>query len=183
MSLSRQVRLLGEVNSEPATFFSRFPYTAYDELMRTQRRIWSLILTLEPALRDILVTQAAAAAEVEAQLFDIPVLRLHVQTLMHHIQHVLRACVDALECGQAPESEEMRAVVDAVHSMESGFALEMNDMAKRVREGRMKMMASVAIVPITVFLYAAVQLAEQVLVLQAAIHRLLQLEQPHSYDD
>ena len=183
MSLSRQARLLSEVSSEPATFFSRFPFAAYEELMRVQRRIWSLILTLEPALRDILVTQAAAAAEVEAQLFDIPVLRMHVHALMGHIQHVLRVGVDALRTCRASDSEEMKAVVDTVHSMESGFALEMNDMAKRVREGHMQLMDSKAIVPITVFLYAAVQLAQQVLVLQAGINRLLQLEQPQTYDD
>ena len=183
LSLSRQTRLLGEVNSEPATFFSRFPLPAYEELMRIQRRIWSLVLTLEPALRDILLTQAKAAAEVEAELFDLPVMRSHIKALIGHIQQVLRSAVSALRTGKASNEEEVRVVVETVHAMEAGFSDELNDMARRVKEGRMKMMHSKAIVPVTCFLYSAVQLAEQVLVLEAAINRLLQLEQPQAYDD
>ena len=182
MSVSRQLRLLGEAVNEPVTFFWSFPTAAYQELIAVQRRVWALVTTLEPALRDVLYTQATAVARVEQQLFDLPVFRSHLQQLIKHTRHVLAGCVEALRTGR-PNQDAAREVVKQVHEMEAGFASTMNDMAKRVREGRTRFMDSRAIVPITAFIYCAIALAEQVLVLEASVNRLLQLEQPQTYDD
>ena len=50
-------------------------------------------------------------------------------------------------------------------------------------KGRPSILPSDVIVPITVFLYSAVQLAEQVLILSSGVQRLLELEHPAGYDD
>ena len=97
---------------------------------------------------------------------------------------VLDGCVRLLQTGvQSVDRVEIGVVVALVVEMEAAFAAKMNDIAQNVREGKTRMLPSEVLVPITVFLYSAVQLAEQVLILSSGVQRLLELEAPSSYDD
>ena len=183
MSLSRQTRLLGEALNEPSTLFTPFPAGQYQQLHRIQRRIWSLVLTLHPALETIVHTQRSARQAVEDRLFRVPLFNNEMRVMIEQMRLVLDKCVNALQTGAHVDGEEMELVVALVVEMESSFAAHMNDIAQNVREGRTRMVASEVLVPITVFLYSAVQLAEQVLLLSSAVQRLLELEAPTSYDD
>ena len=183
MSLSRQARLLGEALNEPSTLFTPFPAGQYQQLMRTQRRIWSLILTLHPALEVIVHTQRSARRAVEDRLFRVPLFNAEMRVMIEQMRLVLDKCVMALQTGAHVDGEEMELVVALVVEMEAAFASHMNDIAQNVRDGKTRMLASEVLVPITVFLYSAVQLAEQVLILSSGVQRLLELEAPTSYDD
>ena len=188
MSLSRQERLLGEASHEPATFFYTFPVDSYQRLASTQRRIWCLVLTLEPALRCLLEEQwqhqrRTAGDEEMEELFNVPVLGAELQRLVPQMLEVLSACSVGLQSGCLMPRAGMRGISTTVQKMEGAFADSMNDLAQRVREGKTAMMRSQAIVPLAVFLYSAAQLVEQVLTLEAQVRRMLELERPQGYDD
>ena len=183
MSLSRQTRLLGEAGNEPAILFTPFPSGQYQQLFKIQRRIWSLILTLHPALEQIVQTQRAARHEVEDRLFRAPLFTDEMRAMIDQVRNILDRCVLALQTGAQVDSEQPEAVAGVVIEMEAAFASHMNDIAQNVREGKTSMLASEVLVPITVFLYSAVQLAEQVLILSSGVQRLLELEHPAGYDD
>ena len=189
MSLSRQERLLGEASHEPVTFFFTFPLNSYQRLASTQRRIWCLVLTLEPALRCLLEEQmrhqrrTVREGEVLEELFNVPVLGAELQRLVPEMLEVLTACSVGLQSGYLKSRAEMRGMSISVQKMEGAFADSMNDLAQRVREGKTAMMRSQAIVPLAVFLYSAAQLVEQVLTLEAQIRRMLDLERTQGYDD
>ena len=188
MSLSRQARLLGEAIHEPATFFHTFPAEAYQRLASVQRRIWCSILTLEPALRAVLEEQMrhredGRHARGEEELFDVPLFAHDLQLMMPQMTAVLSQCSAGLQTGRMRSRAEMRLMSSTVQKMEGAFAEAMNGLAQRVREGKTRMMRSQAIVPLAVFLYSASQLTEQVLILEAHVRTLLELERPKGYDD
>jgi hypothetical protein len=202
MSLSRQARLLSEAVNEPVLIFNSFPSTAYRHIANTQRRIWCLILTIEPALELILRYQqqriataqtpsaAAAAASsgssltVKEEMFDLAAMRGEVRVLTAEALSLLSGCVSALQSGRpAKRGDGVTTVVREVRSLEKKFATNLNAIATRTREGCGLMLSSEAIVPIAVFLFAVVQLSEQLLILDAGVRRLLELEQPAAYED
>ena len=190
MSLSRQVRLLDEATNEPLRFLYPFPARQYTQLRGIQRRIWCLVLTLEPALRSILAEQPEAGSgqatpqQVEAELFDVDVFRGDMRVLMQEVVSVLHDCGRWLETGQAAAADGgLDVVVSTVQSILSRFVSAMNEMGDRARAGLTSLMPSRAIVPITVVFSSAMQLAEQVLVLRGAVRRLIELERPRGYDD
>ena len=182
MSLARQLRLLGEADSEPSTLIVPFALGHYQQLRRTQRRIWSLILTLHPALEQIVHTQRSARQAV-AERLRVPLFKAELRVMIEQTGLVLDKCVVALQTGAHADGEEMELIVALVVEMEAAFASHMNDIAENVREGKTSMLPSEVLVPITAFLYSAVQLAEQVLILSSGLQRLLELEAPTSYDD
>ena len=189
MSLARQTRLLGESMHEPTTFFYNFPSEAYQRLASTQRRIWCLVLTLEPALRSILEEQVQHQTTHGQQrggaeeLFDVPLFGHDLQLMMPQVMRVLTQCSAGLQSGSLLSRAEMRSMSSRVQQMEGKFASSMNELAQRVRQGKTSMMKSQAIVPLAVFLYSAAQLTEQVLIMEAQVRRLLELERPRGYDD
>ena len=183
MSLSRQTRLLGEATNEPAILFTPFPSGQYLQLYKTQRRIWALILTLHPALEQILQTQRSARHAVEDRLFRAPLFTDELRAMIEQVRNILDKCVCALQTGAQVDGEQTEAVAGVVVEMEAAFASHMNGIAQNVREGKTSMLPSEVLVPITVFLYSAVQLAEQVLILSSGVQRLLELEHPSGYDD
>ena len=187
MSLSRQTSLVAEALNEPSTLFTPFNTAQYQQLHRTQRRIWSLILTLHPALDTLLHTQRQTRHLVQHRLLShhhTPRLfNAEMRTMLSQMAAVLDRCVAALQTGAAVEVEEMELVVALVVEMEAAFAAKMNEIAQNVREGKTRMLPSEVLVPLTVFLYSAVQLAEQVLILSSGVQRLLELERPLDYDD
>ena len=183
MSMSRQTRLLSEAQNEPAILFTSFPTGQYQQLARMQRRIWSLILTLHPALEQIVQTQRSARHAVEDRLFNTPLFTNELRAMIDQVRLILDKCVLALQTGAEADSEQTEMVAAVVVEMEAAFASHMNDIAQNVREGKTRMLPSEVLVPITVFLYCAVQLAEQVLILSSGVQRLLELEHPTGYDD
>ena len=183
MSLSRQSRLMGEAVNEPTILFMPLPTSQYQQLLRIQRRIWSLILTLHPALEHILQTQRAARHAIEHSLFRAPLFTDELRVMIDRVREVLDRCVAALQTGAQVDGEQTEAVVGVVVEMEAAFATHMNGIAQSVREGKTSMFPSEVLVPITVFLYSAVRLAEQVLILSSGVQRLLELEHPSGYDD
>ena len=193
LSLDRQYRLLGEAVSEPTFFVTTFPAAQYSLITRTERRIWSLILTIEPALEQILEQHKRALAddgydrldelEAEEAMFDVSAIRSDIQLMSNEMATLLTSSAAQLQSGQTEQSQKLEAVVCIVQAVEAAFATSMNEMAARVREGQGRLLRSEQIVPIAVFLYSAAQLAEQVLILDSAVRRLLQVEQPTTYDD
>ena len=187
MSLSRQARLLDEALHEPVRFLTVFPQQQYKQLRNIQRRIWCLIITLEPAIRQVLAEAADSAdlavRAVEEELFDVQSFRGEMAVMMREMTALLLECSLSLQTGRMGEEHQLSLVVSMVSSIQCRFAASMNAVADRVRQGKTAMMSSRAIVPVTVFLYSAVQLAEQVLLLRAGVRRLLELERPHGYDD
>ena len=196
LSLARQYRLLSEAVNEPTFFFSPFPAAQYSLITRTERRIWCLILTIEPALEQILEQHKRALAddgrggygrlgelEEEEAMFDVSAIRNDIQLMSSEMAKLLTSSAAQLQSGQTEQSQKLEAVVCIVQAVEAAFATSMNEMAARVREGQGRLLRSEQIVPIAVFLYSAAQLAEQVLVLDSAVRRLLEVEQPTTYDD
>ena len=196
LSLARQYRLLADAASEPTFFFSPMPTAQYALITRTERRIWCLILTIEPALEMILEQHKRALEddgrggygrlgelEEEEAMFDVSAIRSDIQLMSTEMSTLLTSSATQLQSGQTEQSQKLEAVVCIVQAVEAAFATSMNEMAARVREGQGRLLRSQQIVPISVFLYSAAQLAEQVLVLDTAIRRLLEVEQPTTYDD
>ena len=196
LSLARQYRLLSEAVNEPTFFFSPFPAAQYSLITRTERRIWCLVLTIEPALEQILEQHKRALAddgsggygrlgelEEEEAMFDVSAIRSDIQLMASEMATLLTSSATQLQSGQTEQSQKLEAVVCIVQAVEAAFATSMNEMAARVREGQGRLLRSEQIVPIAVFLYSAAQLAEQVLVLDSAVRRLLEVEQPTTYDD
>ena len=103
--------------------------------------------------------------------------------MVSQVRLVLDRCVLALQTGARVDGEQTEAVVEVVVEMKTAFAAHLNDIALSAREGKTLMLATEVLVPITVFLYSAVQLAEQVLILSSGVQRLLELERPLDYDD
>ena len=182
-SLARQTRFLGEAITEPSTILAPFPSAQYRQLYRTQRRIWSLILTLHPALEVIVAVKCSTRRAVERRLFRTVQFNAELRVLLERMRLVLDRCVVALQTGAQVDSEQAEQMAAVVVEMEAAFAAHMNDIAQSVREGKTAMFASEVMVPFTVFLYSAVQLAQQVLILSSGVQRLLELEAPTSYDD
>ena len=196
LSLARQYRLLGEAVSEPIFLFGTFPAAQYSLITRTERRIWCLILTIEPALEQILEQHKRALTEdgrggydrlgeleEEEAMFDVSAIRSDIQLMASEMATLLTSSAAQLQSGQTEQSHKLEAVVCIVQAVEAAFATSMNEMAARVREGQGRLLRSEQIVPIAVFLYSAAQLAEQVLVLDSAVRQLLEVEQPTTYDD
>ena len=196
LSLARQYRLLAEAVNEPTFFFSPFPAAQYSLITRTERRIWCLILTIEPALEQILEQHKRALTddgnggygrlgelEEEEALFDVSAIRNDIRLMSSEMGSLLTRSAEQLQNGRTEQLPQLEAVVCIVQAVEAAFATSMNEMAARVREGQGRLLRSEQIVPIAVFLYSAAQLAEQVLVLDSAVRRLLELEQPTTYDD
>ena len=195
-SLARQHRLMSEAVFEPTWFVASFPAAQYQLIMRTERRIWCLILTLEPALEAILEQHRRALdcdaqgeygrleeLEAEEAMFDVTAIRYDIQLMAREMGALLNSSAAQLQSGRTEQSQQLEAVVCIVQAVEAAFASSMNEMAARVREGQGRLLRSEQIVPIAVFLYSAAQLAEQVLILDSAVRRLLEVEQPTTYDD
>ena len=195
MSLSRQSRLLTEAVNEPAVLFTTFPADAYRHIGLTQRRVWCLVLTIQPALEQLLqrqrtqlLTPLGPSSLLREEMFDVAGLWKEMKGMMSEVDRVLGRCTRVLEDGRGRgggggDGRGERVIVKGVQGIEREFARSLNDLSRKVREGRASIVSSETIVPIAVFLYAAVQLAEQTLILDAALARLIQLEQPKAYDD
>ena len=190
MSLSRQSRLLGEAWNEPVLWFTSFPADSYKQLAVTVRRIWCLVLTIEPALEHILRRQKlsrsldpTADPLLQEELLEVAGVRTEMRLMMREADAVLDRCCRALKDGRMEGRARVGRIVRCVAGIERAFAETVNEISRRVREGRARIVSSETIVPVAVFLSSAVQLAEQVLILDATVGRLLELEQPKGYDD
>ena len=183
MSLSRQTRLLGESVNDPSILFAPFPVGQYQQLYKTQRRIWSLIITLHPALEQIQLAQRSTRRVVEERLFRGPLFVDDLRAMIEQVRVILDRCVLALQTGAAEDGERAEQVAAVVSEMDAAFAARTNDVALMVREGKTAPLPTEVVVPFTVFLYSAVQLAQQVLILSSGVQRLLELEHPAGYDD
>ena len=188
MSLSRQSRLLTEALSEPILFFTNFPTDTYQQLVITQRRIWQLVLTIQSTLEHILQQQKHSLIHptsqlVREELFHVSAVGGDMRRMMDEVIHLLRRCGTGLQQGRLVGEVHVDQVVRSVHGIERQFVEQLNQISQRVRSGQAKMLSSRAIVLIAVFFHSAVQLAEQVLIFNASVCRLLELERPKSYDD
>ena len=195
MSLSRQSRLLTEAVNEPVLLFSNFASDAYTQISSTQRRIWCLVLSGQAALEQVLQRHKDALAHLpsssdgddDAQLLDVAGVWREMRTMMEEVDAVLLRCSKGLQEGRLatePQDEaRVRVIVRGVQAIERKFATRLNAISERVREGSGRLVSSATIVPVAVFLFSVVQLAEQVLVLNEGIRRLLDLDHPKAYDD
>ena len=192
MSLSRQSRLLGEAVNEPAVLFTTLPTDAYRHIGLTQRRVWCLVLTMQPALEQLLQRQrlqlltpaAASSGLLREEMLDVAGLWREMNLMMDEVDRVLVRCTRLLEEGKGGGDEGgARVIVQGVQGIEREFERSLHRISSEVRQGTASIVSSETIVPVAVFLCSAVQLAEQALILEAALARLLQLDQPKAYDD
>lgn len=177
MSLARQAILLGEAVYEPVSFFHTFPTAQYREISTILRRLWRLILTLEPALR------AVAAHSRSTDNSHIFQQSASLRVMLRDVDTVLGECKRSVASGVVSDEFDCQSLTLTAQTIQADFAHSMNEMAFQIRQGKMALFPTDLLVPNAVFLHGSLETSQLVLILEQAIRRLSVLEGPVGYDD
>lgn len=207
-SLGKQSIHLFDAITEPIAILIPVPETQYRTVMANIRHCWEVVLTIEPALRQVLAHQVEQAATHPTTCNDaikrIGQFDSNLRVLIDHIRTLFALCTSMLVTGNpALTIEELKcetkllntgsssadviaASIKQLRTAQFDLTLRLANQfaeAEPDAHGPHAQILGLDSVPMTVFVHMTMKLCMEALILDLNIRRLLKLERPIYYDD